>query len=194
VHGTVLGPDAQKMSKTVGNVISPLEQFEKYGSDACRFYILGILHTYSDCSYNESELSEAFNTYLANGFGNLLYRLIHLGIKKEINIHDPSKIEDDFRTIVDQFTSKAEHAYEAFELHDAVRAINELVAYGNKYIHEQEPWKQNLPDAEITLNNLSHLLQVVSELYLPIIPEGALKAIEAIRTNDNVILYPRMGV
>lgn len=192
VHGTILGPDAQKMSKSLGNVISPLQQFKKFGADYCRFYLLGILHPYQDCSYREADLIAVCNTHLANGFGNLVYRLVHLGIKKEINILDSSKIEADFKTFVDQCKTKAEKSYEAFELHDAVRIINELVAYGNKYIHTQEPWKQNLLDAEITLNNLSYLLRAASKLFMPIIPNGATRALQSIQDKEKVILYPRI--
>lgn len=192
VHGTIFGSDGQKMSKTLGNVIAPLDQFNKFGSDICRFYMLGVLHPYSDCSYRETELITAYNAFLANNYGNLLNRLIHLANIKEIDILNHSKISPEFRSNVDNHKEKIEKCYEDFELHDAVGIINELVSIGNQHIHEKEPWKQNQGDAGITLNNVSYLMQTASELYEPIIPDGAIKAIDAINRKEKVILFPRI--
>jgi methionyl-tRNA synthetase len=192
VHGTIFGPDGQKMSKTLGNVVAPLKQFEKYGSDVCRFYMLGILPSYADCSYREDDLKGACNTYLANNYGNLLNRLIHLGNQKGINILDSSRISPDFRASVDGYRRRIEQAYENFELHEAVASINELVSRGNQHIHEKEPWRQNSEDASVTMNNVSYLMQTASELYAPIIPDGAGKAVDAIRKGEKVILFPRI--
>jgi methionyl-tRNA synthetase len=192
VHGTIFGPDGQKMSKTLGNVIAPLEQYEKYGSDVCRFYMLGILQPYADCSYREEDLRTGYNSHLANNYGNLLNRLIHLGKQKAINILDPGKITDEFRSQVNDAKDNIQKAYESFELHEAAMAINDLVSFGNQHIHEKEPWRQSYDDACVTMNNISHLMQTASELYEPIIPDGAKKAIEAIRKGEQIILYPRI--
>jgi len=192
VHGTALGLDGKKMSKTLGNGVAPLEQYEKYNSDICRFYILGILHPYLDCIYREEELKSAYNTYLANNYGNLLNRLIHLGIQKEIDILDNLKIQDDFRAKVGDFKTRTETAYENYELSEAAGIINELVSFGNQHIHEKEPWKQEAREAKVTLNNISHLLQIVSELYEPIIPDSAQKALNAISNKEKIILFPKL--
>ncbi len=192
VHGTIFGPDGQKMSKTLGNVISPLDQYKKYGSDVCRFYMLGVLRAYSDCSYKEGDLKSAYNAHLANNYGNLLNRLIHLGNKKEINILDQSIIQDNFRNEIDDIKMKIEKEYEAFELHNVVSLINEMVSKGNQYIHEQEPWKKEYEEASVILNNVSYLLKAASEFYEPIIPNGAKKALNAIEKKEKSILYPRI--
>lgn len=192
VHGTIFGPDGQKMSKSIGNVVSPLEQYEKYGSDVCRFYMLGVLQTYTDCSYREEDLKKAYNAHLANNYGNLLNRLIHLGQQKEINILDKTSVDSNYRNMVDDYQGRVEKAYESFELHDAVKIITELVSLGNQHIHEKEPWRQNGEEARITMNNVSYLMQTVSELYEPIIPQGASKAKDAINKGEKIILFPRI--
>ena len=86
VHGMILGPDGNKMSKTLGNVISPMDQLEKYGLDAVRFYLIAGLPTYSDASYKEDDLVALYNARLANAFGNLLSRVIQLANKKEYSL------------------------------------------------------------------------------------------------------------
>jgi len=192
VHGTILGPDGQKMSKTLGNVVAPLEQYDKYGSDVCRFYMLGVLQTYSKCSYREEELKIAYNAYLANNYGNLLNRTIHLANQKDVNIPDESKVQNSFKLNIDEMKHKVKGAFESFELHDAVGIINEMVSFGNRYFHENEPWKQEIRQSEITLNNVTYLIQTASELYEPIIPDGAHKAMEAIKNREKIILYPKI--
>lgn len=192
VHGTILGPDGQKMSKTLGNVVAPLEQYEKYSSDVCRFYMLGVLQTYSKCSYREDDLKTAYNAYLANNYGNLINRTIHLANQKEIRISDKSRVRNSFKLKIDEMKNKVECAFETFELHDAVKIVNEMVSFGNRYFHENEPWKQDYEQARITLNNVSYLIQTASELYEPIIPDGAKKALSAIHNKDNIILYPKL--
>lgn len=192
VHGTILGPDNQKMSKSRGNVVSPLDQYEKYGSDLTRFYMLGSLRTYGDTSYRETDLVEQGNTFLSNNYGNLLNRLIHLGNKKNIDINDHQLVDENFKVTVQKFIHKVESYYETFELFDAVATINELLSFGNQYIHEQEPWKKDISEAKIILCNIAHLLLEASDLLEPIIPEGAVKAIEAIKKQEKIILFPRI--
>jgi methionyl-tRNA synthetase len=192
VHGTILGPDGQKMSKTLGNVIAPLDQYDKFGSDVVRYYMLGVLQTYLNCSYREEDLKSAYNTHLANNYGNLVNRVIHLANQKSINISDASRVENDFRSTVDALKLKAEAAYEAFELHDAVSLVNDMVAFGNRYFQENEPWRQDRQDAETTLNNTSHLIQTASELYEPVIPDSAIKAMEALKKQEKIILFPKI--
>ena len=110
VHGTILDSEGRKMSKSLGNVISPLNQYEKYGSDVCRFYMLGGLHTYEKCSYREEDLKSSYNTFLANNYGNLLSRLVHLATQKQIDILDPSKVQDDLRNKINDMKHKVEAA------------------------------------------------------------------------------------
>lgn len=192
VHGTILGPDGQKMSKTLGNVVAPLEQYDKYGSDVCRFYMLGVLRTYADCSYKEDDLKGAYNAQLANNFGNLLNRLIHLGIYKEIDILNEALIEPEFIRRIDSFKNRVEQCYSEYEIFDAVSTIFEMVTFGNQFVHEKEPWKLDKSRAAIVLNNISLLMRTASELLEPVIPDGAIRALEAIRKREKIILFPRI--
>ena len=77
VHGTVLDKDGKKISKSVGNVIDPIELYNQFGLDPVRFYILSNLNTYTNCSWNNDELIASWND-LANSWGNLISRTLHL--------------------------------------------------------------------------------------------------------------------
>ena len=82
--------------------------------------------------------------------------------------------------------------YESFELYDAVQAIRELVDLGNQHFNENEPWNQTKEEAKRTLANVAFLLRIATELYEPIIPDGAKRAFEALKKKERIILYPRI--
>ncbi len=101
-HGMVLGPDGRKMSKTLNNVISPFDQEEKFGAEVVRFYLLTGIATFADSAYKEEELTNMYNSRLANNFGNLLNRTIHLANSKEVEINNVEAVEKSFRKEVDR--------------------------------------------------------------------------------------------
>jgi len=191
VHGTVMGSDGQKMSKTLGNVVSPSEQIMKYGSDICRFYLLGVLRTYSDCVYNETELRDVCNSYLSNNYGNLLARVVHLANSKSINL-DHLECDSIFREEINKKVVAVEKAYESFDLFAAVSEINNLVSFGNKYFQEEQPWALDPKRAKLVLDNLAMLILKASTLYEPIIPKAAQMAINSVRDHRKIILFPKL--
>jgi len=192
VHGMVLGPDGTKMSKTIGNVISPFDQEAKFGYEIVRFYLLTGITTYGDCAYKEDDLINMYNSRLANNFGNLLNRTIHLANSKEVEINKEQSVEDEIKKVVDKYVEDAEKLYENFEISLAGEKIDELADYGNKYITKEEPWTKEKEQAEKILNNLSYLLAKVIHLYSPIIPESASKAVQYLNARETIILFPKI--
>ncbi len=193
VHGTVLGADGVKMSKTLGNVVSPFDQVSKYGYEAIRFYIassFGFLNS----PYKEDDLINLYNSLLADNFGNLLNRVIHLANAKNIEINNFNKITTDFKNTVDNLKQSANEYFEKFEINEAVRKISEISSFGNDYIQKEEPWgkEKDLKDIEIVLNNLSYLLSVVIDLYSVVIPESCEKAINALNNREKIILFNKI--
>ena len=192
VHGMVLGPDGTKMSTTIGNVISPFDQEAKFGYEIVRFYLLTGITTYGDCAYKEDDLINMYNSRLANNFGNLLNRTIHLANSKEVEINKEQSVEDEIKKVVDKYVEDAEKLYENFEISLAGEKIDELADYGNKYITKEEPWTKEKEQAEKILNNLSYLLAKVIHLYSPIIPESASKAVQYLNARETIILFPKI--
>ena len=194
VHGMVLGPNGTKMSKSIGNIVSPFEQEEKYGAEVVRFYLLTGITTYGDSPYKEGELVNSYNARLANNYGNLLNRVIHLANSKEFEINQEDKIEGEFKTKVDVLKKEIEQLYEDYELALAGEKIDELADFGNKYINDEQPWDKEVSKEKAfeILNNLSYLLRVVTELYEPIIPVSAGKAFEALEKQEKIILFAKL--
>ena len=84
-HG-YLTVNGQKMSKTIGNIIDPLEIISKYGIDPLRYYLLKEIPTFDDGDFSYRRLNEIYNSDLANELGNLVSRLTTLGEKDNLNI------------------------------------------------------------------------------------------------------------
>ncbi len=193
-HGMILGSDGRKMSKTLGNIISPFEQEEKYGAEVVRFYLLTGISTFSDSAYKEDDLVNLYNSRLANNFGNLLNRVVHLANSKEVEINNEETVEKDFKKKVDHYKKEIEALYNDYEIALASDKVDELADFGNKYITEKEPWNKELEQKESAkiLNNLSYLLKVVIQYYYPIIPNSSEKASLALNNRESIILFSKI--
>ena len=195
----IFGPDGNKMSKTLGNVISPFDQVEKFGIEALRYYMIAGIPTYGDASYKEDDLINLYNAHLANSFGNLLNRLIHLANKKWISFptveqKDTSKIDSDIQNRIIHTQHVVATLYDSYDLYAASNNIHKFVLYTNKYLDEQKPRDTSLPDAEVkeTLLTVYYLLSTIIDLYTPIIPSSCAQANLMIQTQQPWILFQKI--
>lgn len=179
VHGTVLDKDGQKISKSVGNVIDPIEQLDKYGVDAVRYYTLIGLNTYDNSSWIEDDLKSLWNSQIVNDWGNLVSRVLHLidikcgGVVKYLP-------EPDFNNTINTYKDEVSNLWDNFKVRDALLKTNELVKLGNKYINDVKPWASTTFDAE--LSNLVALIKTVNVLYVPVF--GTQRSNEFVRIID----------
>jgi methionyl-tRNA synthetase len=193
-HGMVLGPDGRKMAKTLGNVISPFDQEKKYGAEIVRFYLLTGIVTFGDSSYKEDDLVNMYNSRLANNFGNLLNRVIHLANSRGVEMNNEESVSEDFLETVCKYSEDIERFYEDYEIALAGEKIDALADFGNKYITEKEPWlkEKSLDEVQEVLNNLSYLLKLVIKYYIPIIPGSCHKAADALEKKKTIILFSKI--
>jgi methionyl-tRNA synthetase len=193
VHGTILDEKGDKMSKSVGNVIDPIDQIQKYGIDAVRYYILKGLNTYSDSNWSEKDLIELYNNDLANGYGNLMSRVLHLVDKYNIECVDPTT---DFFFAINAQISEIETLWNNFEISQALVKTFDIVNFGNKYIDINKPWmKESHKDNahfEI-LSNLYYLVKIVTKYYQPVFSEKKyFEILESIKANKKFIAFQRI--
>lgn len=174
-HGWILNKDT-KMSKSLGNVVNPLDLIDKYGSDALRFYIANDLPTDRDGQFTTDLFEESFNAHLANNVGNLFSRT-HQMISKycdgqitDLQNVDQTLIDLGIKTI-DEYLKLMDQ----YKISEATRVILDLANACNKYIEVQEPW--NLAKAGKTgqlikvLTSLQRNLIVITYLLKPILVE-----------------------
>ena len=129
-HGFILA-NGQKMSKSVGNVVDPVEVLDKHGLDAFRYYFLRHVDTFSDGDFTWEKYDTAYANELANDLGNLVQRLATLASKNDIKLDKraPSELPIGYRELMDVY----EYA-RAFDFAwDKVQKIN-------RDIDEAKPW------------------------------------------------------
>lgn len=193
MHGTILDEEGKKMSKTLGNVVSPFEQREKYGLAYLRYYLGGVLPTYGNSAFKEEELKNVCNANLADTYGNLLTRVVHLANAKEVEINNLDAVESSFRASVEDFAKRAHEQFENYELTEGYKVVHELGIFANQYIVQQEPWKmESQDDIARVLNNLSYALLVLTDFFEPIIPEQAAQARAALLAREKIVLFQKV--
>ncbi|WP_374711488.1 methionine--tRNA ligase [Symbiobacterium terraclitae] len=143
-HGWLLfGTQAEKMSKSKGNVVDPFVLIEKYGLDAVRYYLLREVPFGSDGTYTEDAFILRTNTDLANDLGNLLSRttqMINKFAGGQVPEPDPATDDRVLAALAEQVVREYQEAMDRLELSTALAALWKLVDRANKYIDEQAPW------------------------------------------------------
>lgn len=130
-HGMVL-VNGQKMSKSIGNVIDPVEVIEQYGLDAFRYYFLRHVDTFNDSDFTWEKFENAYNNELANDLGNLVQRLATMCAKNKISLSGEKlekKTSTEYRKLMDKF-----------EYNKAFDYVWEKVQGLNKRIDDEKPW------------------------------------------------------
>ena len=182
-HGWILSGE-EKMSKSKGNILDPLEIIEKYGLDPLRYYLIKEVSFGNDGNISQERLEDCINSDLANNYGNLCQRVTAFALKNcEGKI--PSNIEfkeDDliilnkYKNNLDNIRSKIDEQNINYYIDYIVNSLFEA----NKYFNDQEPWKKK--DDQIRLSTIVYttleIVRKISFLLYPIIPDSSLKALK----------------
>gem|GEM_PF-777224 len=136
--------DGQKMSKTIGNVIEPVEYIKQHGKDLLTLYMLSAFPIGNDGDYDREQAVLTYNAKLANNLGNLLNRLVVLSIKLALPLEDTSealgKQREDMDYWQENFLKKYETAMNAMDLKAALDETFSYASMLNKFTDTQEPW------------------------------------------------------
>tara|TARA_B110000263_G_scaffold127505_1_gene110938 strand:+ start:10087 stop:11583 length:1497 start_codon:yes stop_codon:yes gene_type:complete len=192
-HGWWLMDDT-KMSKSLGNVIKPLDLADKYGSDALRYYLMRNMVLGQDASFTLDSFEKRYNADLANDFGNLVNRIFIL-ISKNFNDKIPIKdtydsLDNNFITNVEKLRDKAKEDYTNLKIHDGIENSISIIRLINKFLEDKAPWKiikENKKLAATTIYLSAEALRIGTVLLYPIIPEKSnliLKAMKCSPSDD----------
>lgn len=182
-----LSLNGKKISKSIGNVVSPKELVEKYGTDPVRYYFLRYGPIVEDSDFSEEHFKSVFNGDLANGLGNTVARLFKLsdnaGMSFTVN-----------KTYNDILSQDLTQTLDIFRVDLALEIIWKRLSELDKHINENEPWsiKDELKLNEVLDYEVNELLEI-AVLLSPFIPDTSQKILDIFSKKVSASsLFPRI--
>lgn len=178
IHGFI-NSGGQKMSKSLGNVIDPIEIVDEYGVDALRYFLLRHIHPTEDSDFTIERFREAYNANLANGLGNLTARVMKMS---EDNLDVPIEYPDALKFAEEEYTE----ALKNFEFNVATDYIWKRIQTLDQKITETEPFRLVKTDklaAQELIAELVIELYAIGRLLNPMMPDTSKKIKAAVLAN-----------
>ena len=169
---------AEKISKSLGNVIDPNEIIKAYGIDTLRFFLLREVPFGNDGDFSKKSLQRRMNDDLANDLGNLVQRVLTI-INKNLDgkLSKIKQIKENDKKIYaypEELLKNIEKNYEKQEFHKVIENIWKLISKANKYVDESAPWQLIKDDRERAGDVLNILVIIIAKIAIflaPIMPD-----------------------
>ena len=186
VHGyfTVNG---QKMSKTLGNVVDPINLIDKFTGDGLRYYLLAKFSPFTDGDFSEEKLTTVYNADLANGLGNLVSRIAKLCELSGNSYHT----DDNYKFLDKEVTENLN----IFRFDLALNRIWALIDELNKQLTENKPWEKDEKTRYQILKELVAAIRHIGYNLGPFLPEVSQKIEEVFskaKIKSTKALFPRI--
>jgi len=188
--------DETKMSKSLGNVISPsniLKAFNMENPDALRYYMATAAPVGKDGNYSDEDFKEKVNAHLANSMGNLLNRTLSMLVKYfDGEIKNEFIIQSNLLNDSIQAIKEVKHHFDYYEVAEAAQKIIELIDKTNKYVTDSAPWtlakEEKWTECGQVLYTVLEVMCVVSSLIYPYCPNIAEKMAQQLNYDINTKL------
>jgi methionyl-tRNA synthetase len=185
VHGFITS-EGKKMSKSLGNVVDPLEYVENFGVDPLRYYLLREIPTCDDGDFSRDRFESLYSGELANNIGNLISRVCAMTSKYfDEKVPMESSDEELAAKVAKSWKSYHEN-FAKFDLKAALEGILRLSDVANTYVEDKKPWvlaKEDQEELAKVMYKLLELIRHIGVMLLPFIPETAEKILSRIGTD-----------
>lgn len=186
VHGFLYNK-GEKMSKSVGNVVDPLEMVEEYGLDAVRYFLLREISFGQDGSYSHEAIVTRMNADLSNELGNLAQRSLSMVAKNcDGQVPTPGEFTDADTALLaqaDALLEKVRAEFDAQAIHLGLETIWHVLAETNRYFSAQEPWvlRKTDPARMATVLYVTlEVVRIVGILVQPVMPDAGDKILSVL--------------
>lgn len=160
----------QKMSKSLGNVVNPIELVEKYGTDALRYFLLTEITPFEDGDFTNEKFEIRYNADLANGLGNLAARVATLLEKNEIKLELKQDPED-----IDELEGKMEE----YRFDEALKILWDMIRRSDQALSEAKPWKmEDKSEIKAVLEPIAQTILDIGYYLKPFLPGTSQKIVE----------------
>ena len=185
-HGWWL-TDKEKMSKSLGNVISPLMLIDEFGVDSVRYYLMSEMVLGLDATFSMDSFVKRYNSDLANDLGNLVSRISTL-IDKNFDGIIPQSNEDQ-NDLSNQLSKiDIEEKLNAFKMDGLIQNIMDFIRSINVYMEKNQPWKLVKEDKDLAgsvLYNAAESLRIATLMLSPVMPQKSQEILETLGSNDS---------
>tara|TARA_B100000795_G_scaffold202496_1_gene156252 strand:+ start:1456 stop:2997 length:1542 start_codon:yes stop_codon:yes gene_type:complete len=197
-HGWILSGE-EKMSKSKGNILDPLDIIQTYGLDPLRYYLIKEVSFGNDGNISQDKLEDCINSDLANNFGNLCQRVTAFAEKNcDSKVPIIKKLADEDLIMLNKFTENLTTIRNEIDKQNINFYTNFIINSlfdANKYFNDQEPWKKK-NDKE-RLNTIVYtaleMIRKISFMLYPIIPDSITKALKIFNLKPSDIIFKSIG-
>jgi len=191
-HGWILSGE-EKMSKSKGNILDPIEIIKEFGLDELRYYLMKEVIYGQDGKINLENLKNCINSDLANNIGNLSQRVITILLKKfSGKLPEIKNLSNNDKQILEIDDKKFVNSMNNLELHNYVRQIVHFASDVNKYVNDEEPWNTKKNSNERISNIIYVVIESLKKIFIllhPIMPEKSEKFLKCLSiSRENITL------
>ena len=190
VHGFIT-VGGQKMSKSLGNTVDPIELVKKYGADAVRYFLLRELPPTEDGDFTYEKFEKRYNADLASGLGNLVARVVALGLKSGTKKQKVKITNKGLKSLIDQSRKECYSSLDKFRFNEALGAIWNLIGFCDRYIEKERPWEAGKNQKEV-IYNLLFAIGEIAEFLKPFLPETSDEISKQLEIKKSEPLFPRV--
>jgi len=198
-HG-FLNIEGEKMSKSLGNVLSPQAMIDEFGLDQIRFFLMREVPFGGDGSFSREGMIQRINSDLANDFGNLAQRVLSMiGKNCGAQVPEPGEFTEADMALLGEAEAALAGARAQFEVqafHEALEILWRVIRNANAYVDHQAPWELRKSDParmETVLYVLAETIRHLAILAQPFMPEAMAKMLDQLAVAEDARAFDSLG-